>query len=283
MSLESISIDTLKGVVALLLAIIGIYYTHRSVRSPILLETRKRHTVELIDFLRGWYDKFPLCESAIEPETTSGPLALVEYPDEAWHKFPTIELDWRYEDIIRYHLPKGYETLPVKWEEYKKVVNEYRNMRYQLYGEIKKEVCDKTGLKYDPNWRNEHIVSKHFVKFIYQQYISWIKYNKLYFDRASLDYKEERNELWCSSSGLAKGIPEERNKAREVFEEMMFNRDYLEKYKIGVSKIIEAERKLEVIYKETQEMLKKLIGYPLLPGTKCEMLRNVKRGKWHKK
>jgi len=267
--------DTLIGATALILSIIGIYYTYKSVRSPILLEARKKHTQELIEFLKEWYDEFPLYESATDPKTTSNPSTSLIHSGKSWHNFPKIETNWKYQDLIQYHLPNEYKTLPTKWEEYKESVDEYGMMRNQLYEKIKKDVLTKTNLKYDQNWREEHGVSQHFVTHIYQQSIPWIREGRLYFNRESTDYTIEGNKLWFLGSGLAKGTTEERDKAKKVFEEMMFKKDYLEKYKTDIARIIEEEEKLGKMYNEIKSMLEKLIGYPLLPGTKCEILKNI--------
>ena len=42
-----------------------------------------------------------------------------------------------------------------------------------------------------------------------------------------------------------------------------------------VLRIIEEERKLRKMYDEIKGMLEKLMGYPILPGTKCEILKNI--------
>ena len=266
--------DILIGGTALVLSIIGIYYTHKSVKAPILLEARKKHTQELIEFLKEWYNNFPLYESATEPKTTSTPSTSIVHLKERWHDFPKIEESWKYKDLIQYHLPDEYKTLPTKWEEYKKFVNEYGTLRYRLYEKIKEDAIKKTNLKFDPNWSEEHMISQHFVMCIYRQCVSLIRNGRLCFDR-SINYKiEGGNELWFGGCGLAKGNKEELEKARKIFEMMMFNEEY-KKYMHEINEIIEYERKLEEMYHSLKAMIEKLIGYPLLPGTKCEILKNL--------
>jgi len=96
-----ISLEALIGVFALILSLVGIYYTYRSVRAPTVLEVRKAHSRELTDFLKVWYDKFPIFQSATDANATPTKPRPIMYP--------YIELDWRYQDILRNHLPKGYE------------------------------------------------------------------------------------------------------------------------------------------------------------------------------
>ena len=277
MALEDIPWDTLIGGTALVLSIIGIYYTYKSVKTPILIEARKRHTQELIEFLKEWHDKFPLYESATEPKMTLTPSTSVIHLNEPCHDFPEIETNWKYKDLIQYHLPREYKTLPAEWDRYKKFVDEYGTLRYELYEKIKKDAIKKTNLKYDPNWKGEHIISQHFVIYIYQQSISWRRDGRLYFDKKFMNYKIERgNELWFSGGGLAKGNKEELEKAKEIFEEMMFSEEYLNKYEREINEIIEYERKLEEMYNKLKAMIEKLIGYPILPGTKCEILKSLR-------
>ena len=257
MALEGVPWDILIGGAALVLTIIGIYY---SVKAPTLLEARKEHTKELKEFLKEWHDKLPLHKNAIEPEI-----------NEHLNDFPKIEENWEYEDLIQYHLPKECKTLPKEWERYKKSIREYEKLKHLLYEKIKEDAIKKTNLEYDPNLNREHTISQHFVRYIYEQSVSWIRDKQLY--KKSGDYEIEGNVLWFGACGLAKGSKEEVEKAKEIFERMMFDREYLEKYKQKINEIIEYERKLEEIYRKLEEMIEKLMKYSLLPGTKCEILR----------
>ena len=270
----TITWDTLISVIAVLLSCLGIYYIHKSVRSPILLEARKKHTEELREFLRGWYDNFPIYERATEPKTTPTPSAPISYMYEHWHNSPNIEKNWKYQDIIQFHLPNKYKTLPMKWDKYKKTDSRYGEIRYQLYEKIKKDVLSEINLKYDV-WGEDHTISKHFIELLYTQYVTWIRDGRLSADKTR-GYKREGDELWFSGGqGLAKGTEEELSQVKGVFENMMFDEKYLIKYETDVSKIIDMEKELENMCKEIKEMIEKLMGRPLLPGTKCEMLKNV--------
>jgi len=276
MTLEGIPWEILIGGTALVLSIIGIYYTYKSVKAPTLLEARKRHTQELIEFLKEWHDKFPLYESATQPKTTPTCSTSIIRLNKHWHNFAEIETNWKYKDLIQYHLPQEYKTLLEEWKRFKKSVDEYGTLRYRLYEKIKKDAIEKTNLKYDPNWKGEHIISRRFVTYIYQQSISWIKDRRLYFDKKSTDRKiEHGNELLFGGSSLAKGSKEEIEKAKETFEKMIFNEEYLDKYEGEINEIIECERKLEDMSHKLKAVIEKLMGYPLLPGTKCGILKNL--------
>lgn len=275
MPLENIPWDIIIGGIALILSIIGIYYTHKSLRSPILLEARKKHSAELIDFLREWYDRLPLYESATDPKITSTPSTSITHLNESWPNFLRVETNWKYRDFIQNHLPAGYKALPQKWNEYKRTINEYGEMRHQLYEKIKKDVLSsEMNLKYDPDWKGDHIISAHFLTLLYTQYVAWVRDSRLSADKAR-GYKQERNELWFGGWGLVKGTEEELFHAKDVFEKMMFDESYLIKYRTDILKIIEMEKWLKCVYEEMKEMIEKLMGYPLLPGTKCEILKNI--------
>jgi len=87
---------------------------------------------------------------------------------------------------------------------------------------------------------------------------------------------ERGNELWFNGCcGLAKGNKDELKKAKEIFEMLMFNKEYLKKYEHEAREIIEWERKLDEMYRNIKMMIEKLMGYPLLPGTKCEILKTI--------
>jgi len=262
-----ISTDTLIGIIALILSIIGIYYTYKSVRAPTVLEARKTHSKELRDFLKVWYDKLPLFQSAIETKATPTKPQPIMYSH--------IELDWRYQDILRNHLPRGYEKFPNKWEDYKKAIVDYDNARYQLHEKIKADIVNQTGLGYDPTWVHKHTISENVVEIVYKQCVSWIRDGKLLFNKDDHKFSMEGDSIWFGGSGLVKGTIEERNRVKEVVEKMIFEKNYLEKYRTDIHKIVEAERELECMREEIKNMLEKLIGYPLLPGTKCEVLRSI--------
>jgi len=259
--------DTLIGIIALFLSIIGLIYTYKSVKAPILLEARKKHTQELVEFLKEWYAKVPSYESVTKLKTTLTSSASI---------FQVIEADWKYKDLIQYHLPKEYRILPEEWERYKKYRDKYNEQRYRLYENIKKDAIEKTNLEYNPKWKGDHMISQSFVEFIYRQYISWIKDGQLCFDKKYYNYKIERgNELWAGGYGMAKGNKEELERAKEIFEKMMFSEEYLEKYRGEINEIIEYEKKLEDMSHKLKAVMEKLMGYPLLPGTKCEILKSL--------
>ena len=269
MALEGVPWDILIGgligcliIEKIILPIIRIYYKYKSVKAPTLLEARKGHTKELKEFLKEWHDKLPLHKNATDPEI-----------NEHLNDFPKIEENWEYEDLIQYHLPKECKTLPKEWERYKKSIREYEKLKHQLYEKIKEDAIKKTNLEYDPNLNREHTISQHFVRYIYEQSVSWIRDRQLSYDKKFSDYEIEENVLQFGAYGLAKGSKEEVEKAKEIFERMMFDREYLEKYKQKINEIIEYERKLEEIYRKLEEMIEKLMKYSLLPGTKCEILR----------
>ena len=141
-----------------------------------------------------------------------------------------------------------------------------------MYEKIKEDAIKKTNLEYDPNLNREHTISQHFVRYIYEQSVLWIRDRQLSYDKKFSDYEIEENVLRFGACGLVKGSKEV-EKAKEIFERMMFDREYLEKYKQKINEIIECEKKVEEIYRKLKEMIEKLMKYSLLPGTKCEILR----------
>lgn len=271
--MSEISLDTLIGGIALILSIIGILYTRKSLRSPILLEARKKHTAEIIDFLREWYDNFPLYESSTKPKTTSTLSTSEHHLNRNFYNFPKVETNWKYNDLMQNHLPKGYNSFPKKWDAYKITVNEYGVKRNQIYEKIKKDVLNEINLKYEPTLKGDHVISEHFISLPYTQCVTWIKDEHLY-DKEG-NFKQERNELYFGSYGLAKGTKDDLIQAKEVFEKVMFDEVYLIKYRDDILEIIKMEKELEDIYNNIKNIIETLLGYPLLPGKKCEMLKNI--------
>jgi len=257
------------SIAALILAGIGILYTHRSVRAPTLLEARKKHTAELIEFLKEWNDELPVSDNAIVPIITS------EDIDRHWDKASDIEENWKYDDLIQHHLPKEFKTLPAKWAKYKENNKEYGEMRYQLCEKIKKAVLNETSLQYDFHGRGDHIILPRFIVFIIQ-HVAWLESGQLSADRKrDSSQVEVENEFWFGKHLLAKGTEEELFQLKKVFERMMFDEGYLTKYITDILRIIEMEKIQSKKYGEMKEILGKLTGYPVLPGTKCAVLRII--------
>lgn len=270
--MDGITWDIIIAGIVLLLLIIRIFYALKSLRASALLEARKNHTAELIQFLKEWYDKFPIPKSATEPKTEPTPSAIIGL--ELLHVFPDIEKNWKYQDIIKYHLPPQYKTLPIKWEEYKKMSSEYGEMRNQLYEKIKEDVLSKTNLNYNAGGSEDHTISECFIKSLYMQYVTLIRNNRSCYSKGE-GYRLENNTLWFGGFGLARGKEGELIQTNDIFEKMMFDKGYLMKYNIDILKIIECEKKVEDSYKEIKEMIEKLMGYSLLPGAKCDILKNI--------
>lgn len=253
--------DTLIGGIALILSIIGILYTHKSLHSPILLEARKKHTADLIDFFRELYDNFPDYTRSTEPETSD------------IYNFQKVETNWKYNDLMQNHLPKECNSFPEKWNAYKFTVNEYGAKRNQIYEKIKTDAVNETNLKYKSPLKGDSGISKPFVSMLYTQYVTWIKDEHLVYKE--LKIIQENNEIHFGSYILAKGTKNDLIQAKTKFKKMMLDEAYLTKYRNDIFKIIEIEKELEDMYNDIKNILIILLGYPLLPGTKCEMLKNI--------
>ena len=265
--------DTLIGGIALILSIIGILYTRKSLRSPILLEARKKHIAELIDFLREWHDNFPLYESSTKPKTSSIFSTSEHHLNRNFYNFTKVETNWKYNDLVQNHLPKRYNSLPKKWNTYKITVNEYGIKRNKIYEKIKTDVLNEIDLKYKSTLKGDHEISEQFISLLYTQCVTWIKDEHLSYKERN--FRQENNELHLGPYGLAKGTKDDLIQAKENFEKMMFDEAYLTKYRNDILKIIEMEKELEDMYNNIKNIIEKLLRYPLLPGTKCEMLKNI--------
>lgn len=271
---DSVTWELLIGVIALALSIIGIYYTHKSIRSPALLEARLEHTKELKGFLKEWRDQFPVGESSMRPKTTPTLSTQAAHLPRNLHVFPQIENDWRYKDLVDFHLPNEHRLLPAEWEEYMKKFDAYETLRYVLFEKIRDYVLERSQLKYDPDWKYGGI-SEHFISVIYSQWICSVKEKRFYHRKEEIEFKEEKNELWLSASGLVKGTREEREKGKGVLLDMMFQEVLMEKHRTEIQEILVMEKELGKTYNEMTERLERLMGYPLFPGTKCGILKNA--------
>lgn len=265
--------DTLIGGIALILSIIGILYTHKSLHSPILLEARKKHTADLTDFFRELHDNFPRYVSSTEPETLFTLSTSEHHPDINFYNFPKVETNWKYNDLMQNHLPEECNSFPKKWNAYKITVNEYGVKRNQIYEKIKTDVLNEIDLKYKSTLKGDHEISKQFISLLYTQCVTWIKDEHLSYKERN--FRQENNELHLGPYGLAKGTKDDLIQAKENFEKMMFDEAYLTKYRNDILKIIEMEKELEDMYNNIKNIIENLLRYPLLPGKKCEILKNI--------
>lgn len=257
------NVVAISAIVGIISAIVSIYFKLKNPKAQALLDAREKHTLDLKKFLETWYDKFPYRNAFTS--------TISEYVD--MHDFSDIEGDWKYQDLIKFHLPAEYKNLPVKWETYKEIIKEYGKERYKLYVQIKNDVFKETKLTYNPEWKGEHIISDNFIRFIYEQCITWIAENIYLYENK--DIKQERNELWFSGNGLARGTEEEMAQAKEIFYSKMFNEGYLIKYRSDILKLNEKKKILHDMDKEVKEIIGKLRGFPLLPGEKCDWLKHI--------
>lgn len=265
--------DTIISGIALILLMIGILYTHKSLYSPTLLEARTKHTADLIDFFRELHDNFPRYVSSTKPKTSST-LSTSEYhQDINLYNFAKVETNWKYNDLMQNHLPKECNSFPKKWNAYKITVNEYGVKRNQIYEKIKTDVLNEIDLKYNSTLKGDHEISKLFISLLYTQCVTWIKDENL--SHNERNFRLENNELHLGPYGLAKGTKDDLIQAKEKFETMMFDEAYLIKYRNDILKIIEIEKELEDMYNNMKNIIENLLRYPLLPGKKCEVLKNI--------
>jgi len=214
----------------------GLLYTRKSIRAPTLLEARKGHTRELIEFLEEWGRTLPSIDSADIPRREPPPPRDLS---RMWGDFSRIKGDWRYNDLINNHLPEECKELSAMWEEYLSSLDEYKKSRHQLYEKIKEDVIVQTGLPYVGD-KVEVGVRGSFVDYAYQQAVYWVTAKRLIWD--TIKCQEQDNELRFQRSLLAAGTSEELNKAKETFKKMMQERAYLEKYKDEIAAIAEKEK-----------------------------------------
>lgn len=227
--------------------------TRRHYKFQRLKGSRKEHTEALKNFLKCWHKI--LKDAKFESANFNG----------FEEKF------WEYQDLIQYHLPKKYKTLPKKWENFKETIKEYEEIKDYIYKKIKEDIINEVNLKYNLELDIGEIISPKFISLLYQQCYTWAKENRLYktdIPRSVYVYEEK-------GLGDYERMREKRFQIEEIFRKMMSDKEYLLKYRTEMLKIVKMEKSLESMREEIKKILDELMRYPLLPGTKCEYLKEI--------
>ncbi len=265
-SIQTLS-DWWSFTATLLLVLITGYYTLLT-RKLALAESRKEHTHELKKFLEIWKKKIRTISDPEEPAENEA----------SQTDYKKLEKDWRYLDLIEYHLPKKSNTLKEKWETLKRLELDYNNARHALYKNIENDIFERipmTLCSLSPGTSTDrHHAS---VRFVYRQSLIWVKDSVVKVDRSeiSLEAKSKEipeNQLKIADTVVFCGSEGEVETAKEVFQELMFEQKYLEKYQNEIRGILNLKKLLEIARTEVVHLIDEIESYPILPGINCERL-----------
>lgn len=286
----------LGGVVALHLAIIGrsdfiilltlegvifyTYYTYRlseiSAKGYTLVEAQKIHTADLKSFLDDWckhFNKFQI-NFETEPDT-------VNKAEIYGNKHKSLE-QWRYNDLINHHLPEKHKNLEAKWNQFKRCDYELRSSSYKLYKKIESDINAK--MRDNLIEKFENLGSgldvndgglKKLIRKLYELSFSGIdttsgQHYREHDESSGMNHLMVFDQTRILSSRSMKVVLEAEKQLAEII-----NPNYLhDRYGRDVKNMRRIDNELSRIRSELIESLDELKGWPLLPGTRCDRLKD---------
>ena len=271
------------------------YFTYKlakiSVITPSMQFARESHTKDLKDFLLNWYNGFPYY------------LDYNNYLKNDRENLLTrnISCNWKYKDIVESHLPDEFEVDFKKLHEhYENLIDKYEENKNSLYEKIRINLCEeleKKGLDAHDYTNASQQSNNDFAELCFKQYTTWLgPKEKLYFSTGSrgtfayegsegiaLHFRPDEEGGHQPTYIVAKGnhnlrLDASGNDTRplaKIFNDMMFDKHHLNKYKNDVDEIVQIYRELLDLDETLKIKIDILVRHPLLPGTKCYILKHL--------
>ncbi len=180
------------------------------------------------------------------------------------------------------------------------MINKYETDKISLYEKIRIELCDelvKKELDVGHYTNASQIPHNDFAELCFKQYTTWLgPSKKLYYDIGSrgtfayggsegfeLHFRPDEEGGHHPTFIVAKGNSNLRLDSsgkdtyplEKIFNDMMFGENYLNKYKVDIDGIIKIYNKLKQFDEELKNDIDIFGRYPLLPGTKCYILKHL--------
>lgn len=296
--LRCIGIITFSDLILILTAdilIIYTYFTYKlakiSVITPSMLSAHESHTKDLRDFLSNWYNGFPYyLEYNIYLKNNRENLFT-----------RNISSYWKYKDIVESHLPNEFRVDFKKLNEnYEKLIDKYEGNKNSLYEKIRINLCEeleKKGLDVHYYTNASQVSYNDFAELCFKQYTTRLgPKEKLYFNMGSKgtfaydgsegialhfrpDEEGGRNPTYIVAKGnhnlRLDTFGNDTRPLEKIFDAMMFSDYYSNKYKNDIEEIIRIYHELRQLDETLKNMIDILRRYPLLPGTKCYILKHL--------
>jgi|GEM_PF-1464991 len=259
------------------------YYTYKlaeiSAKGYTLVEAQKKHTQDLKKFLDEWQEY--IASTQIRFETDHDTLNEAEMHN----KMHTSMERWGYNDLTNYHLPEKHKNIVDKWNQFKSCDYELRLYSAKLYKMIESDINAKIRddliekfKKYDETLDVKDGGLKTLGVNLYKLTFNYTtidsnKPNKSGPDASGMYLLrvfgvDAQNELLSSRSNDAVMYAETR--LNEII-----NPKYLQDlYGRDVENMRKTDNELSRVRSELIESLDELKGWPLLPGTKCDRLKD---------
>ena len=248
-------------VVALLTLVVSLSLSYfLAMRRERKLRIVERHSDDLRILGKRWIKEVPLVPSMDVP-LISKP-ATLEVP---------VENEYLFGDL-KNHMPTDVKLLET-WQKFKRDLLDFDNQRFSFFQDILKDVKERTGLPYNPDFRKGRGFTDYFVKAIYKDAFRMVEDRESFYinQQTRIEKNKDVHALWTPSGGLAQGTEEEILKAEKVRRQML-SKSSLSKYAEQVKQIM---KKSEELHKSRQMVLRRINDFnsiPIFPG-KCKYIK----------
>lgn len=185
--------------------------------------------------------------------------------------FVDFEKDDRFCDLVKYHLPRGSCVTQI-WNEYKRNLAKYSNLKYNLYEDIKLDIQNKTTLKFNPDWNGNQFFNRHLVDIIYAQYVYFITDRKFSTEEFR-EIKTQGCELWIGGTGVARGNADELGQLETLLKDTLWKENKLMTYETKVRETIDAREQTVRLEADVKREIKlSWCEFPFISGIRCPAL-----------
>ncbi len=223
----------------------------------------KKHTDDLIEFLKEWESKVPTV-SRLTQLNTDRNLSVGPYQFE--NRIEEIEKNGLYDDFIQNHVPDP--EFKQKWEDYKTKADIYYEKKHDFFLRLKEDVEKETGLPYSGSCR-EACISEWFLEEIYKSCVQKLKTEIVDDGREPIEVPPSDQDIYYhlryDETRIASGTQNEIKKAKDVFKRFTQSFDYFNQVNGELKEIAEMKNQTDEMVDKIRADLKEFQRKPMYP------------------
>ncbi len=273
--LNTSSISTLANLAVATGTLFLAWMAYRQIKENRLIENVRIHSNMLKELLREWKEKrLPYIGSAESLDRCCEPIFIIDEPPSFSQSIPS-DLLFTVENIILFkdvknHLPEEHKILFDKWNDFKELIIDYDNKRYNLFKKMSDDVQKTSSTQFT-------------IDSVYIKTISLIKEEEslpviydYYYESPQVaglgDYKfwYGTRKYQIFSKFVNKDEIEKIKTNHKIISE-----EYSKKYEKDIKEIISIEYNLKKIRSELNKIIDDLTLYPLIPNKNCKYIKNA--------
>ena len=257
-------INTSSLVLAIILGAYSIWYSKKVLKSPIIVEARKKHSSELLDISRKWHQQLSKNDNIFKMWDRVPDKRIFHAPPEIQH-------------IIDYHVKKPQKDLLKTISVFSEKEYEF-NMR--VY-EIQKKILDEFVTDTVSIGGEEHtaiaIPKGDLFRYVYKRILKYSGFEIDNQEEVVITSKSNDEPLHVQIGNNGFPFPYVCDSAVESFEitlrNLLLNEEYLNRYIADGKEIVSLHKEVNEIFAKIDAGFKKIHWYPILPGDECESLQ----------